>query len=69
MCRIEWRLGDVVVVVVVECECEERELCRDGEDERLREKRERLRVGGDETGGGEGSRRDPKRGMLKAYVW
>ena len=64
---MEWRLGDVVVVEC-ECECEECELCSEGDDERLREKRERLRVGGEETGGGEGSRRDPKRGILEACV-
>ena len=54
--RVEWRLGVVALVVV-----------RSGEDERRRENMPERRVGEVvcwTAGAGEGSRRDPKSGML-----
>lgn len=56
----EVRLGDEVVVVCVVCVV----WCLDGLEERRRENMEGLRAGAVEAGGGEGSRRDPKRGIV-----
>jgi hypothetical protein len=54
------RLGEEVVVVW----CVVVRVWVEGEEERRRWKREGLRAGAVVTGGGVGSRRDPKRGIL-----
>lgn len=59
----EVRLGEVVVVVCVVVWCLSREEM-DGDEERRRWKREGLRAGVLVTGGGVGSRREPKRGIV-----
>jgi len=54
---------EVLVVWCVELECRR---SRTGETERWREKRVFLRAGA--TGGGEGERLEPKRGMVVVWV-
>jgi hypothetical protein len=61
------RLGEVVVVVWWVVVWWWRVSRIEGEEERRRWKREGLRAGAVVTGGGEGSRRDPKRGILGGW--
>jgi hypothetical protein len=64
----EVRLGDAEEVVVWCVVVEWRLECTVGEEERRRWKREGLRAGAVVAGGGLGSRREPKRGILILIV-